>query len=330
LVTDSFDHRQGVLQQLSGEAVLYRLAELAADFGAEHIASTVRSTAERVSQGRFYVACLGQFKRGKSTLLNALIGHSVLPTAVVPVTAVPTIIRYGDHLAARIRFQSATWTDIPISTVEEYISEGNNPENAKGVAGVEIFVPSPLLETGMCLVDTPGLGSVFAGNTAATQAFIPHIDAAVFVIGADPPLSGDELHLIEGVSQEVHNLLFVLNKADRVNAAERSAALGFAHHVLETRLKRTSPPIFEVSALERLEQKGPERDFGLLIHSLEDLLLHSGRALVRKAADKGIRRAANQLLAVIKEERKALELPLEKSDRRIWTEAITGLPIVEM
>jgi len=316
-MTGTSQNRQAVLQDLSGEAALYRLAELATEFGAQHIASTARNIAERVSEGRFYVACVGQFKRGKSTLLNALIGHSVLPTAVVPVTAVPTIIRHGERLAARVRFQSAAWTDIPVSTVEEYVSEEKNPENAKSVAGVEIFVPSSLLETGMCLVDTPGIGSVFARNTAATQAFIPHIDAAIVVIGAEPPLSGDELQLVETVSQEVHDLVFVLNKADRAKTAERSAALDFARRVLGTRLKRPFPAIFEVSALDRLEQKGPERDWGHLVHALEDLVLHSGCSLVRKASDRGVRRAADQLLAVIREERDALQRPAEESEQRI-------------
>ena len=316
-MTQAFENRQGELHDLSGEAALNRLADLATEFGAEHTASAARSIAERVSEGRFYVACIGQFKRGKSTLLNALIGHAVLPTAVVPVTAVPTIIRHGERPAARVRFQSAEWTDIPVSAVEEYVSEQKNPENAKGVAAVEIFVPSPLLESGMCFVDTPGLGSVFAGNTAATHAFIPHIDAAIFVIGADPPLSGDELQLVESVSREVHDLVFVLNKADRANAAERSAAVDFARRVLETRLKRTLPAIFEVSALDRLEQTGPEWDWQSLLHALEELVQHSGRSLVRKATERGIRHAANQLLAVVKEERNALQRPLEDSERRI-------------
>jgi len=316
-MTQASEIRQGVLQELPGESALNQLAEFATEFGAEHIASTARSIAERISEGRFYVACIGQFKRGKSTLLNALIGHSVLPTAVVPVTTVPTIIRHGDRLAARVRSRSANWTDIPVGDVEEFVSEEKNPENAKGVAGVEVFIPSPLLETGMCLVDTPGIGSVFAGNTAATQAFIPHIDAAIVVIGADPPLSGDELQLVEAVSQEVHDLVFVLNKADRASAAERSAAVEFARRVLETRLKRTFPAIFEVSALDRLEQKGPDRDWGQLVHALEDLVLRSGRSLVRKSSERGIRRAANQLLAVIREERDALQRPVEESEQRI-------------
>jgi GTP-binding protein EngB required for normal cell division len=316
-MTQASEYRQGILQDAPGEAALYRLAEIAAQFGAEHTASTARDLAERVSDGRFYVACVGQFKRGKSTLLNALLGHSVLPTAVVPVTNVSTIIRYGKQPSARVRLRSETWTDIAVSAVEEYVSEANNPENAKGVLGVEIFVPSPLLQKGMCLVDTPGLGSVFAGNTAATQAFIPHIDVAVVVTGTDPPLSGDELQLVETVSREVRDLVFVLNKADKVNAAERSAALDFTRRVLETRLQRASPAIYEVSAIERLQQRGPERDWTQLTRALEDLVLRSGRALVRNATDRGIRRAARQLLALIKEDRDALERPLEASECRI-------------
>jgi hypothetical protein len=169
----------------------------------------------------------------------------------------------------------------------------------------------------MCLVDTPGIGSVFAGNTATTQAFIPHIDAAIVVTGTDPPLSGDELQLVEAVSQEVHDLLFVLNKADRASEAERSAALEFSLRVLETRLKRAVPRMFEVSALDRLQQNRQEWEWGQLVHALEDLVQRSGRSLVRKATDRGIRRAANQLLAVIKEERDALQRPVEESEQRI-------------
>ena len=67
-----------------GESTLARLAELAEEFDAEQVAADARSVAERVSEGRFYVACIGQFKRGKSSVLNALVGDSVLPTGVVP------------------------------------------------------------------------------------------------------------------------------------------------------------------------------------------------------------------------------------------------------
>ncbi len=299
------------------ESALFRLAEIAADFAAQRISADLRSLAERVSEGRFYVAAVGQFKRGKSTLLNALVGQPVLPAAVVPVTSIPTILRYGDSLSARVRFQDAAWVEIPVPSVAEYVSEENNPENARGVAGIEIFVPSKLLGTGMCLADTPGLGSVFAGSTAATRAFIPHIDAAFIVMGVDPPLSGEELQLVDRVAQDVRELIFVLNKADRANEQERAEAVEFSRRVLEARLGREVATVYEVSALERLEQRGPLRDWNRLLEALESLQQHSGRPLVREAANRGLRRAAHELLRVIREERGELLRPVEESQRRI-------------
>lgn len=76
------------------------------------------------------------------------------------------------------------------------VSEEHNPANEKGVTGAEVFVPSSLLATGLCLVDTPGIGSVSAANSAATREFLPRVDAAVLVVGADPPISGEELALV--------------------------------------------------------------------------------------------------------------------------------------
>jgi GTP-binding protein EngB required for normal cell division/polyhydroxyalkanoate synthesis regulator phasin len=314
------DDRQASPDNSHGESALFRLAELADEFDAEQVAADARSVAERVSEGRFYVACIGQFKRGKSSILNALVGDNVLPTGVVPVTTVPTIVRYGSHAAARVRFETGAgvWTDIPVKTVDEYVSEEKNPENAKHVAALEIFVPSPLLKTGMCFVDTPGLGSVFTGNTAATQAFIPHIDAALVVIGADPPLAGEELVLVEAVARHVQDLIIIVNKSDRTTDAERAAAVAFARHQLEKRLHQHSAgPLFEVSAAEQLEHRGTGRDWGKLVASLNKLVEGSGRRLIRAACDRGLERIGEQLLAIVTEEREALQRPIEESESRI-------------
>jgi len=296
---------------------LLRIASLAEQFNDDRIAEDARSAAERIAEGRFYVACVGQFKRGKSTLLNALIGKPILPSGVVPVTAVPTILRFGERLAARVRLRSGEWTEIAIADIEKYVSEVRNPENSKGVAGLEVFVPSPLLAEGMCFVDTPGLGSVFAGNTAATHAFLPHIDAAIVVIGADPPISADELALVESVAKEIPDILFVLNKADRVTKPDRDAAISFARQVLESRLQHPVSSIFEISALEQLDHCGNPRDWGQLVDALEQLAGQSSLQLVRDAEDRSVRRLSAQLLVVVKEERNALTRPFDESEKRI-------------
>jgi hypothetical protein len=309
--------KPAAMSDADGAFRLLRLASLGEELGAQYIADDGRALAARVSEGRFYLACIGQFKRGKSTLINALIGDPVLPVGFIPVTAVPTVIRYGAHKKARIQFRDGGWQQIAASDLEQYVSEEYNPENAKGVVGAEVFVPSALLSTGMCFVDTPGLGSVFTGNTAATQAFIPHIDAALVVVGADPPLAGEELALVEAVGRQVQNLILVLNKADRTTDAERAAAVVFTQKVLQKRLQRSVGPVFEVSAPERSENRGPGRDWGRLLAALEHLVQGSGRQLIQAACDRGVQRLSEQLLAIITEEREALERPIEESERRI-------------
>jgi GTP-binding protein EngB required for normal cell division len=308
---------------VDGAARLLRLAQLAEELDSKRIAEEARDLANRITEGRFYVVCIGQFKRGKSTLINALIGDAVLPVGFTPVTAVPTVIRFGDQRRARIQAGDGFWQDVPVTDLDQYVSEERNPENTKGIRGVEVFVPSRLLAGGMCFVDTPGLGSVFTGNTAATQAFIPHVDAALVVMGADPPLAGEELALVEAVAQHVQDIVLVLNKADRVTDEEKAAAVNFADRQVQKRLQRGLGPIYEVSAAERIGNHGPKRDWQKLVDALDALVDQSGRRLIYSACERGINRLGEQLLAVIGEEREALRRPIEESERRIATMKIT-------
>ncbi|HVW26940.1 MAG TPA: dynamin family protein [Polyangiaceae bacterium] len=298
------------------EARIRQLSELASRLGDTGIVAEAAALAGRVREGRFFVACLGQFKRGKSTLLNTLVGHAVLPVGVPPVTAAVTILRYGERLSARVRGSDGAWTDIAIESLGAYVSEEENPENAKGISAVEVLVPSPLLSSGLCLVDTPGIGSVFQGNTRVTEDFLPQIDAALVVFGADPPLSGEELRLIRDATTHVRKLILVLNKADRLDDVDRSQARRFAERILVERAGVPNPRILEVSALERERVGKATRDWSALESALTDLAATSGRVLVRGAGRRGLRRLGALLLREVDERRSALVRPVDDVARR--------------
>ncbi len=307
---------------------LHALERLARESQALTIADEAASLAERASEGRFYVACVGQFKRGKSTLLNALTGSSVLPTGVVPVTSVPTVIRYGDF-AVRMRVAHPPqrepseralrdgWMPIPAEQLAEFVSEERNPGNRKGVRAVEVFLPSPMLAGGLCLVDTPGLGSVFEANSEATREFVPHIDAALVVLGFDPPLSAEELNLVETIARDVEEFIFVLNKADRVTEAEAAEAEAFTRRVLQERLGRQIDRLYRVSAQERLSADAPARDWHALEERLQRMTEQSGRALVEEAVRRGMAHLGERLYRSLAEEDAALRRPLEESAQRL-------------
>jgi GTP-binding protein EngB required for normal cell division len=293
------------------------LARLAAEAGAAYVASDIRALSDRVRDGLFFVACVGQFKRGKSTLLNALVGAPVLPVGVVPVTAVVTVVRHGPSLAARVKFADDAWRDIPPEELATYVTEERNPENSKGVAAAEVFVPSSLLSNGMCLVDTPGISSVFGGNTEATRAFVPHIDAALVVLGADPPLSADELSLVSQIAAQCPDLIFVLNKADKLNEAERKEAKRFTREILAKRAGLKNVALFEVSAKTRLAGTGGDAGWDGLNAALETLARESGASLAKAAEERGLALVSGHLARHLEEQREALLRPVEESERRI-------------
>lgn len=236
------------------------LESLGEAFEADH--EGVRSLTRRLEEGRFHLAVLGQFKRGKSTLLNALLGEEVLPTSVLPMTAHPTFVRPGRERRAHVFFHdgvaprtlTAAGPDDLRAFLSEFVSETANPRNRRGVSHVEVFHPAQLLRSGVVLIDTPGIGSTHRHNTETTRAFLPQCDAALFLVSADPPLTETERDFLQEVQTHVPHLFVVLNKVDTLRPSEQAEAADFLKRVLREAGLR-SPRLFRVSAREAQESR---------------------------------------------------------------------------
>jgi GTP-binding protein EngB required for normal cell division len=232
----------------------------------------------RLDEGLLRVAVLGQFKRGKSTLLNALLGVPLLPTGVTPVTAIPTFIKAGPKTTVRITFKGgkeplliSDEAEIP-TVLEEHISEAENPRNQLGVESVELEVRSEFLDQGIVLVDTPGVGSTFLHNTQAAEAVLTECDVAVFVVSTDPPITEAEVRYLSKVLELIPKIFFALNKVDLLDFRER----GIAEHFLSTVLKQQpaiAQPvrIFCVSARQGLQAKQDKDPLALAASGIQHL-----------------------------------------------------------
>ena len=137
-----------------------------------------------------------------------------------------------------------------------FVTEEGNPKNRLGVMQVEILHPAPILEHGVVLIDTPGIGSTFTHNTESTLNFLPQCDAALFVVSADPPLTEVEAEFLKAVKSRVGRLFFIFNKIDYLNEHERDAALAFFKKMLDEKIGADEEyPIFCVSARRGLDAK---------------------------------------------------------------------------
>ena len=226
-------------------------------------AAKLSDLAGRLNEGRFHLAVLGQFKRGKSTLLNALLGEAVLPTAVVPLTAIPTFIQAGESLRAKVNYlDEKPPTEFGeggagelAAFLSRFVTEAGNPKNALGVSHVEVFHPAAILRRGVVLIDTPGIGSTFRHNTEATLNFLPQCDAALFLVSADPPVTEVEVEFLKQVRSKVARLFFILNKVDYLSEEDRRVALAFFSQVLKEQVSIEPAPVFCVSARMGLDAR---------------------------------------------------------------------------
>jgi ribosome biogenesis GTPase A len=253
--------------------LLDKAAVISSDLGPQfhHYRQKLNDLASRYCEGRFHLAVLGQFKRGKSTLLNALTGEPILPVGVVPLTAAPTFLQYGETAKIMVQYKDGCPADAftGASTAERntflagYVTEKGNSKNKLGVAEVRVELPAPIFAGGVVLIDTPGIGSTYRHNTAATLNFLEQCDAALFLVSADPPITEVELAFLRQVSAKVPRLFFVLNKIDYLNENELEEALAFFKHILSEELGWTrDPPVFCVSARKGLEARISAADDG--------------------------------------------------------------------
>jgi len=187
------------------------------------------------------VAILGQFKAGKSSFINSLIGQDVLPVGVIPVTTVITRLRYGEKASAVVtKFDGGT-VEAPVEAVGEFISEEKNPANEKNVEVVDIALPALARYPGLRLVDTPGLGSVFKYNTETSEEWLPQVGAAIVAVSADRPLSDNDLGLLRDLARYTPKILLLLTKVDLLSNDQQKEVIGFFKKTLQREIKEDLP-----------------------------------------------------------------------------------------
>lgn len=267
---DALEVADGAGSDSDLDRLLASAAELAAIAQDRPEAGRAAALAERIRTGRFVIAVVGEFKRGKSTLVNALLGEDVVPTGVLPLTAVSIEISHGDPSTV-VEFLDGSRQLIDRSALAGYVSEELNPSNTKGVARVLVRGPWPLLRGGVTLVDTPGIGSIHQHNTAAAGQALIEADGAVVVFSADSPLSAAEREMLVGLRAREARTFFVLNKVDHLAAAEVLEVRNFVSEAISESLGHREP-VFEVDARAARNDGEELFDFHALVDTLADFL----------------------------------------------------------
>ena len=261
----------------------------------------------RLAEHRFHVSVLGEFKHGKSTLLDALVGEALLPTGVVPVTAVPTEISFGPPGTTIVQADGSRRLLRIEEDLADFVTESANPANTRRIARVEVQREVPLLASGLVLVDTPGVGSLHGHSDLIAGLALKETDAAVVVLSADAPFSERERLLSESLAERGSPTFFVLNKIDHLNLDELDQMRSFVSAAVAAQLGRPVR-LFCLAALPALGARQSGREPGVEAGEFGAFEQELSRFVRTDMARAGLETARHELARLVGDLEEALDL----------------------
>ncbi len=176
----------------------------------------IKKSLDEIVQSPTTILICGEFKRGKSTFVNALIGRKVCPTDTDICTSTVTCIKYGEKVkATRLYgdFSNLKTQEIDFDDIERYTV--GSAEDIDNTVCIEIELPLPELQKGMTIIDTPGVGGLDPRHAALTNFFLPRADITLFMTDVNEPLTTTELDYFKNkVLQYARYNAIIVNKAD--------------------------------------------------------------------------------------------------------------------
>lgn len=279
-------------------------------------------TLRRLKDPNIRVIVVGEFKQGKSKLINALVNAPVCPVDDDIATSVPTLVRHGDPASAYILLPQADAEPgeddklerqpININELAAYVSERGNPGNAKKLVAAEVFLPRKVLAGGLTLVDSPGVGGLGSTHTLSTLTALPSADAMLLVSDASQEYTEPEIRFLRQAMRITPSVVGVLSKTDLYPEWRRVAELDRGH------LAQVSPdiPLYPLSSDLRLEaarlqdtELNAESGFPGLIGHLRNEIVGKAERLQRRSVSQDLLSVTENLRLSLQSELGALEDP---------------------
>jgi len=225
---DFVNRRKKVLELMRG------VAAFAQSQNREDIYSDISYEARYLAEGKLTLMVAGEFKRGKSSLINMLLAEQDLcPVAVHITTCAVTVITYGQQERITVYFrreddptefgvkEGDKGLEITREQLKDYCSEQYNQKNEKRVNLIKVELPHQLLEKGLVIVDTPGVGGLYHEHSLITMGFMSSADAMLFVCDAENPVAKSEIQFLQRATEYTKNFVFAMTHKDRVADYEK-------------------------------------------------------------------------------------------------------------
>lgn len=265
---------------------------------------------------RFTIGVFGLVKRGKSTLLNALLGDLVSPMRVTPETAVPVYVDHGDEVAVTVHLADGSDLSLDPDEAAQYTSQEHNENNRRGVTHVRWQLPSPMLEHGVRLVDTPGLDDAQADElyTARTIQELDAVDVGIVVFLSPPTVGATEMAFLREVAaRDLDKVILVANLYPQHydDAETREAVVTYVRDMVAEHTGAEQVRVLPVCAEAAWNARTQDDHETFAASGVADLLVEVERTIEEHAGRTALRRAGEELRTITSVARSEVELRLQ-------------------
>lgn len=225
------------------------VASLAHKQKKSELVNQLEEVKKRLSEEKLLVVTCGEFKEGKSSLINALLGEvkdDLFPVDSDIATGLVSTISYAAQEKITVVLGEPgqeRQQQIAREEINDYANEQQNQGNIRQARMLVIESPNPLLKDGLILVDTPGVGGLNTRHTGITYAFIPNADVVIFVSDVKSTLNAKELEFVKMIARHCQNLIFVVTKIDMKTREEYQSVVENNRDKLAQVLERNSNQI---------------------------------------------------------------------------------------
>lgn len=238
----SFKQTQASLQK---DMVL--LTQYCNQLGMSETGAGISAVREKAASDAFNVAVIGEFKRGKSTLINGLLGRQILPADPLPCSATLNRVTYDAVPHAQIKFKDGKTADIQVDQLEDYVTKLTD-ESAETAATIEeavVYYPLSYCKNNVDIIDTPGLNDDET-MTAVTMSVIPKVDLSIMAVMALSPFGQYEKDFLENklMSSSIGKIVFAVTRMDCVNEWDREKVLRHIRKTIETHVKVKAKKVY--------------------------------------------------------------------------------------
>lgn len=287
------------------------------------LTARLKKTRERLADPNVRVLVVGEFKQGKSQLVNALVSADVCPVDDDIATAVPTVVRYAENPTAVVVRENPNGNaprerrEVPVTQLAQYVSEEGNPGNSSHLTYAEVGLPRKLLSEGLVLVDTPGVGGLGSAHGAATMASLSTADAVLLVSDASQEYTKAEIDFLTAARQVCPNVAAVLTKIDLYPHWQRIAEIN-RDHLRSLGIEADLLPVSSTLRMQALRTKDKELNeesgYAALIRFLRERVLRRSDELDRRSAGQDVLGVCEQLTTTMQAELAAQENPEHIAD----------------